>query len=192
MIPNAGIDALAEKYRTLIELRERREAIERAGGRAFPPEEAKRRRRAFRALARRFPSSLSELELSTTELRRRESIVQRLRMGVASPEETAWAGAMLDLHLGLRLLLAARRWMKRGGEASGFAHWCRGFEERAQCRGLEGPSATTWAQRLGISPEGLFQWILHPPDGRWRPRLERALGLRQCGAGEGAPAGGGC
>lgn len=177
MSGGAGLERLAEKYRALLALRARRERLEAAGHRAFPPDEAARRRRSFRALARRFPSCLSELELPVAELRRREAIVRRGIGASLSAEEAAWAASMVELHLALRLLLAARRWIRRGGSEQAFVRWCRRFEARARARGLEGRGAATWARRLGLPPGELFAWIRQPPDGRWRPHLERALRL---------------
>src|SRR5690606_37680973 len=149
----AGLEALAEKYRVLLELRSHREALEAAGRLRFSPEEAARRRVAFRRLARRFPSSLSELELPQAELARRQAIVRRCLAGEGSPPEAAWTQAMVDLHLALRLLLSARRWMGRsgGGEAA-FTRYCRRFEARARRRGLAGRTAAAWAELLGLAP----------------------------------------
>lgn len=169
---------LAEKYRRLAELRERRDEVEGEGRRSFAPDEAARRRHAFRILARRFPSCLSELDLPASELRRREALARRVQRKEAAFEEVVWARSMLWLHLALRILLAARRWLRRGGTREDFLGWSLRYEERARRRGLEGPGASDWARMLGLPPEALFDWICQPPEGRWRPHLERALGLR--------------
>lgn len=171
---------LAEKYRILVALRSRREILEAEGRRRFDPEEAAERKRAFRALARRFPSALSELELPFEELCRREAIARRALHEGIDPAERAWLEAIRDLHLGLRLLLATRRWMRRdlqGWDEAAFLRFCQRFEARARARGYGGRGAEAWAEALGIPVGSLHVFIARPPGGRWRPHLERALGL---------------
>ncbi|HLV61396.1 MAG TPA: hypothetical protein VKY51_08365 [Fredinandcohnia sp.] len=188
---SADLRALLEKYEALLALRERRDVREREGFLRFEPAEAAARKKAFRRLAHRFPSALTELELPTEELALRLDRVRRCLAGAATPEEVAWARAMVDLHLALRLVLAARRHLRRtGADASAFDAFCRRFEVRARRRGLEGPGASEWAERLGLAPAELYDFVRRPPEGRFRTHVARALGWTEtfsAGQREGGP-----
>jgi len=133
----------------------------------FPPEEAQERRRRFRALARRFPSALAELELPLAELRRRHAIALRGLQGEASAEEREWARSTMLRHLLLRLALAARRRGRGGGERL----W--GRLERRAAGPL--PDRARVSRALGIPPERLLDWVFHPPGGRLRPLVDRVV-----------------
>jgi len=158
---------LAEKYAALVELRARRDELEARGYSRFPRKEAAGRRRRFRALARRFPSALTELELPAEELRRRHAITLRGLRGEASAAEREWARSVWLRHLLLRLALAARRRGREGGERL----WAR-LEGRG-----EGPlpDRARIARTLGISPETLLDWVFHPPGGQLRPLVDHVV-----------------
>lgn len=146
-----AIAALREKYAEIRRLREE----DAAGGGGDP-------RPAMRALARRFPGALRELdELTTEELGDREAALARAAAEGALPP---WGRAQLALHGWLRLALAVRR---RVGKA-------RTLDE-ARARLARGEVHGAAPARPALVPEddgavevddALLAAIVRPPGGR--------------------------
>ena len=109
----AKLERLAEKYRALAELAERRESLRAAGGQRFEAAESGARRRLFRELAREFPGALRELDATPTDvLRERHRVAAELvRAGAA--ELPLWMEVAIAYHAEVREALDIKLWMAR-------------------------------------------------------------------------------
>lgn len=111
MIPRRRLERLAAKYRTLVALRVRREALQAEGADCFDEAEGAQRRRTFRRIARQFPGALRELDTtSATALAARLHDVQAALAG-ALP--APWIPVVIDYHLTLRETLLVKTWLGR-------------------------------------------------------------------------------
>lgn len=108
------LEELAEKYRVLARLRERREELEGRGERGFGDEEGKARRDEFRRIARRYPGALRELQASTAAgLRAKARAVEaEIAAGRTEPER-AWIRVVLEFHAAVRDALVVKGWLAR-------------------------------------------------------------------------------
>jgi hypothetical protein len=183
------------KYARLLELRRQREAWIAQGVHRVPAELAEERRRSFRALARRFPGALKELDTrSLGELQEIASWVEAAgagqldpTQGPLDPTQEQWLHVIWSRHLFLRLALLCRRWARRlerrtagsGSErAAAFYAFHREIERRLRGRGGElAWSMDAIAERCGVHPHALLELCLHPPGGRLAPWVDRALPL---------------
>ena len=113
--PAEVLARLAEKYRLLTKLRERREAVQRQGQAAFDFDEARARRAVFKQLAREFPGALRELEAHPlAELRARHRAVLALSsraLDGPSPELPRWLALTLTYHRAVGEALRIKRWL---------------------------------------------------------------------------------
>jgi hypothetical protein len=171
----AQLERLAEKYRTLAELRTRREALERDGLSAFDAREAKARRTAFRKLAREFPGALRELDTTPAEvLRGRSDAVgetqRALRAGLRS-DLPLWMELAGAYHAQLREVLAIKRWLSRrevrvldAATLDAFRGWYARLAFRLR------PTRTFDAEQL--------KRYLHPPQGRLQLLIWESMELR--------------
>jgi hypothetical protein len=103
------LSALLRKYRALLALRERRDALEAAGG-EWTDVEGAARRAAFRRVAAEFPGALRELELPAAVLARRAGDIAE---ELAGGEGRAWVPVAIAFHERLAALLAAKLWLAR-------------------------------------------------------------------------------
>ncbi|HEY0713866.1 MAG TPA: hypothetical protein VGF45_14395 [Polyangia bacterium] len=142
------LHALADKYRTLLGWRQRRDADQPA------PERA-----SLRALAERYPGALRELDtLGEAELARRAAAAASAAQG--GPCE-AWMAWILALHR----LLAAALYLKRESRVSG-----------ADVKGESlRPTAESLA-RMPLSDE-LMRALIEPPGGRITPVALTAIAV---------------
>jgi hypothetical protein len=156
--------ALLDKYETLVVLRERREAVEAAGDLGFAPGEAEERRLAFRALARRFPGALRELDRhSARVLRGKAEAVRRAE----SPAR--WMLVTLDFHAFLREVLAVKHFLAVHAPVP------MAIDEAmaAACRAAVPASAGAWDGRA----DSVDRWR-RPPSGRVLPAVVAEVAAR--------------
>jgi hypothetical protein len=108
------VEGLLAKYRTLVRLRERRDAVQAAGG-DWPAGELVFRKRAFRALAQAFPGALRELELPLEVLVQRAAEVEVALSGLEAgrPVGPAWIRVCGAFHARLGEALLAKGWLAR-------------------------------------------------------------------------------
>src|SRR5438552_1202282 len=111
------LEQLADKYRTLAELRARREQREAEGWTRFSDDEGRQRGAAFRRVAARFPGALRELHSSPAAvLAAKASAVEaelaELRAGGGAPARP-WIAVVLDFHATLAEALAVKMWLAR-------------------------------------------------------------------------------
>ena len=108
---SAGFDAvreLADKYRALLELCLERDDFEAAGVLRLDGDAQRARHARARALARRFPGCLRELDGATAAaLRARLGELERIAEEHSPPP--LWVRVVADFHTELRGLLANRR-----------------------------------------------------------------------------------
>jgi hypothetical protein len=102
------------KYRTLAELRARRDEVEAAGG-VWAEGEGRLRRGAFRRLAEEFPGALRELELPAAGLvaRGRAAAEELAEVEAGRPVRRLWVRVCMDFHQLLGDALAAKMWLAR-------------------------------------------------------------------------------
>jgi hypothetical protein len=109
------LNALARKYRTLVELRTRRDQQREAQPNDPPPRSERTPAALLRSLAREFPGCLRELDtLGATELARRAARVAEAAASGAAVEP--WMAWIARYHRLMRAALAIRR---AGGAAAG-------------------------------------------------------------------------
>ena len=163
------LEALAGKYRTLADLRARREELEGLGRAGFGEEEGEARRRAFRRVAHAFPGALRELETSSAALLRKKA--EAVEAAAAGGDVPAWIPVVFHFHHALREALAVKLWLARrlgkGGAVSD--------EVVAAYRAAHPGGGADGADRAFLERH------LHPPGGRvlalvWE-RLGEAHGL---------------
>jgi hypothetical protein len=157
--------ALVRKYRTLAELRARRDAVEATGG-IWSAGEGDRRRAAFRRLAEEFPGALRELELPVAVLEARAAAVadELARVEAGRNIGRLWVRVILEFHQLLADVLESKMWLAR----------------------RVGPHGTIGDEDLGAlvrfrgRPIGReeAEELHHPPGGRvveivWRALVER-------------------
>jgi hypothetical protein len=156
------LQALVRKYRTLAELRRRRDQVKAAGG-VWDVEEGARRRAAFRRLAEEFPGALRELELPVAALEARAAATEEelaAARGWWSCRAPVGAG-----HRGLPPAPSPTPWMPRCGWR---VAWARAGSSPTT---IWPPSQTSAAVRLrGPRPRSC---TTRPAVGR-RDRLARA------------------
>ena len=113
----AALGELREKYRELLSMRHEREALERRGISSFTGEALRQRNARGRALARRFPGALRELDVldSASIERRLDGIDEELVWARAHPDartpRTRWLRVILDFHGMLLQALAIKGWL---------------------------------------------------------------------------------
>src|SRR4051812_9451086 len=111
----AQLRRLAVKYRTLAELRARREELEAQGLTRFNSKEARARSAAFRRVAREFPGSLRELDTPPAEvlLGRHDAVLEAQRAFDAGTRAVLplWMELAIAYHGQLREALAIKRWL---------------------------------------------------------------------------------
>jgi hypothetical protein len=175
---------LLDKYRTLADLRARREEAERAGMTEFGAGEAAERTTEFRRIAREFPGSLREIEISPSgilEAKAREVQEEIEEIGHdpgrARPRRE-WIAIVLDYHATLREALAIKRWLAQHRRSDGlvtpdmageFVRW----------HGL----SPLRHSAVGPDPQSFLEEYRRPPGGRLHSLVWRALegrhGLRR-------------
>jgi hypothetical protein len=149
-VPSTDVADLVEKYRAIVRLRRHEEVTPIA---------------AMRALAKRHPGSLRELdELPMETLEGKLAELEALRDGSAASPAPRWIEAQLRFHALVRGALVAKRYVRDGSApltaAEHFKKW------------TDDPEAHAWATELAA--------IRRPPRGRLLElvfaRLARELG----------------
>jgi hypothetical protein len=160
---SSDLHLLAAKYRTLAELRARREALAGQGKLGFGEEEGEERRRAFKKVARAFPGALRELDGCSADLLSRKA--RAVEAAIAGGVVPRWIEVVLDFHRTLREALAVKLWLAmRIGRAG------RVTPELVEAYRLAHPSAEVDAAFL--------ERHHHPPEGRVLSLVWDAVGRR--------------
>lgn len=103
-------EALIEKYRLMLAMRLEREALEAQGILKFTGEASEQRRAANKALSRRFPGALKELDrLGSAVLENKLEALEQL--GPGDKNFPLWAKISFDYHHLLAEALAVKRWL---------------------------------------------------------------------------------
>lgn len=160
------MEALAEKYRALARLRERREEVKGLGRMGFEEEEGRARRAEFRRVAQRFPGSLRELDTTPADVFREKLALVEAELAAldADPTRAApsrrWIAVVLDFHATLREALAIKLWLARRVGRDGvvsddvlreFLAWHAAWPHR---RGALGPVDARFLERHHHPPRG--------------------------------------
>jgi len=178
------LQALVRKYRTLAELRRRRDQVKAAGG-VWDVEEGARRRAAFRRLAEEFPGALRELELPVAALEARAAATEEELAAAEAGGAVGrlWVRVIVDFHQLLAYALDAKMWLARrvgprgvitDDDLAALADF-RGCEvARAEAEELHHPPGgrvveIVWralAERYGLSRETLRDLVVSARDAR--------------------------
>lgn len=115
------LEALANKYRTLAQLRARREEMQSSGQLTFADDENRTRGAAFKAIAARFPGALRELQAMSADVLAERARVVEEELAAARRDPTRatpspahrWITIVLEFHNLLREALAVKLWLAR-------------------------------------------------------------------------------
>lgn len=176
MIDRRSLERLAGKYRVLVALRLRREALEATGARCFDAEEAAARRRAFRRIARAFPGALRELDVCSAALLQRR--LEEVERALAGGPPAAWIPIAIDFHRSLREALLIKGWLARrraGATDADLAALARLVDRLDR---LRPPAARPHRPSTAAGWRALAERHARPREGRLLPDVWRALERR--------------